>query len=104
MRTNDSWVWVLLAAVIVSALFVVNVRHLHRVAYHQYHTQAKQLDALNDEWGQLLIEQNLWSSAPRIEKHASEQLNMRQPKPEEVHVVDKGLLVDQLAGATNGTR
>lgn len=94
----------LLAAVMLSSLFVINIRHQHRLAYLAYQTQEVERDALNDEWGQLLVEENLWASAHRVEKHAGERLSMRAPEKEEVKIVGHELGTQQIAGGLNGAR
>jgi len=63
---RDSVMWSLVSAVVISALLVVNVRHQHRIAYLSFQAEESRRDALNDEWGQLLVEANLWSFPHRI--------------------------------------
>ncbi len=97
---RDSVMWFLVVSVVVTALFVVKVRHQHRLAYLSFQTEESRRDDLNDEWGQLLIESNVWASAQRVEKDASEQLSMRAPEKGEVQYIDQA--VDrsvQVAGA-----
>jgi len=84
---RDSVMWFLVSAVVISALVLVNVRHQHRVAYLSFQAEESRRDALNDEWGQLLVEENLWSFPHRIEKDAVKLLSMRAPKKEEVKFV-----------------
>ena len=84
---RDSVMWSLVSAVVVSALVLVNVRHQHRVAYLSFQAEESRRDALNDEWGQLLVEENLWSFPHRIEKDAVKLLSMRAPQKEEVKFV-----------------
>ena len=84
---RDSVMWFLVSAVVVSALVLVNVRHQHRVAYLSFQAEESRRDALNDEWGQLLVEENLWSFPHRIEKDAVKLLSMRAPQKEEVKFV-----------------
>jgi len=90
---RDSVIWFLATAVLVSALFVVKYRHEHRVSYLTYRAEQERRDNLNDEWGQLLIEENLWSFPHRIEKDAKERLSMRTPTFEETHylTLEQGL-------------
>ena len=94
----------LLCAVMLSSLVIINVRHQHRLAYLAYQTQESDRDALNDEWGQLLVEENLWASAHRVEKHAGERLSMRAPKKEEVKIVGHESDSEQIAGGSHGAR
>lgn len=84
---RDSVMWFLVASVVISALVVVNVRHQHRVAYLSFQSEEVRRDALNDEWGQLLVEENLWSFPHRIEKDAVKLLSMRAPTKDEIKFV-----------------
>lgn len=84
---RDSVMWFLISSVVITALCVVNVRHQHRIAYSAFQSEETRRDALNDEWGRLLIEENLWSFPHRIERDASKLLSMRAPKKEELRYV-----------------
>lgn len=84
---RDSVMWFLVSSVVITALFVVNVRHQHRIAYSSFQAEEARRDALNDEWGQLLIEENLWSFPHRIERDASRLLSMRAPGKEDMRYV-----------------
>ena len=102
-QKRNGLLWVLAIAVMVSSLAVVSVRHHHRLAYVQFMANEKERDSLNDEWGQLLVEEHLWASAHRIEKHAGERLSMRAPEKDEVEIVgaqDKGATVAGVGSAT----
>ncbi len=100
---RDSVMWFLISSVVVTALFVVNVRHQHRLAYLAFQTAENERDALNDEWGQLLVESNLWASAQRVEKEAGEALSMRLPKKGEVEYVGD-VEPQELVGANDEPR
>lgn len=89
---RDSLMWFLVASVVVSALFVVNARHQHRVAYLAFQDEEARRDELSDEWGRLLIAQQLWSSPNVIERDARERLSMRAPKKGELEVVELGVV------------
>jgi cell division protein FtsL len=84
--------WFLVSSVVVTALFVVNVRHQHRIAYLAYQTEEARRDALNDEWGQLLVEENLWAFPHRIERDANKFLAMRPPRKEDVKYIDMAMV------------
>lgn len=84
---RDSVMWFLVSSVVISALFVVNVRHQHRIAYSSFQTSEDKRDALNDEWGQLLIEENLWSFQHRIERDAAKLLSMRAPDKTDIRYI-----------------
>jgi cell division protein FtsL len=84
---RDSVMWFLVSSVVVTSLFTVYVRHQHRIAYYAFQTEESRRDALVDEWGQLLIEENLWAFPHRIEKDASDLLSMRAPTAKDVEFV-----------------
>ncbi len=88
---RDSLMWLLLAGVVITALFVVNARHQHRIAYLAFQEEEARRDDLNDEWGRLLIAQQLWSSPNVVEADAREKLSMREPQKGELEVVDLNL-------------
>ena len=98
---RDSVMWFLVSSVVITSLFTVYVRHQHRISYSDFQSEGNRRDALNDEWGQLLIEENLWAFPHRIEKDASKLLSMRAPKPKEVEFV--GLDLDA-AGVNHASR
>ena len=84
---RNSLVWVLLLSVFITALFVVNTRHQHRIAYLKYQGEESRRDELRDEWGRLLIAKQLWSSPNVIEADSKEKLSMRSPKSDEMKMV-----------------
>ncbi len=85
---RDSVMWFLVTSVVLTSLSVVYVRHQHRISYSAFQAEESRKDELNDEWGQLLIEENTWAFPHRIEKDASQILSMRAPKAAEVEYVD----------------
>ena len=103
---RDSVMWFLISSLVLTSLFVVHVRHQHRINYSAFQAGEDRRDSLNDEWGQLLIEENTWAFPHRIEKDASQFLAMRAPKPEEVHFVglDKTTLSDLETGDDRASR
>jgi cell division protein FtsL len=69
----------LLAILVACALSLVSAQHQARKLYvelQKEHELAKQLDV---EWGQLQLEQSTWAMHGRIEKIATQKLNMRVP-------------------------
>jgi len=93
--------WFLVTSVVISALSVVYVRHQHRIAYTVFQAEEQRRDTLTDEWGQLLIEENLWSFPHRIEKDATQLLSMRAPEAGETQFVG---LPAVLTGGKDGAR
>lgn len=104
---RDSVMWFLVSSVLITALSIVSVRHQHRIAYTHYQAEELRRDELSDEWGQLLIEENLWAFPHRIEKDAIDLLSMRAPDTEETEFIGlPNFLVNSTvtaqAGAANG--
>ena len=77
----------LLAVLIGCALALVTSQHQARRLYvelQQEHERAKQLEV---EWGQLQLEQRTWAMHGRVEKIATEQLNMRVAPASRIQIV-----------------
>ena len=83
------WIGLLFAAVLVSALLVVQARHQSRVVFAEIQSLEQERDALNEEWARLQLEQSTWAMANRIESLARTKLDMRSPKPEQLVLVPR---------------
>lgn len=77
----------LAAAVLVSALLVVNTRHESRLVFAEIQSLEQRRDALNEEWGRLQLEQSTWAMASRLESLARTKLEMQQPSPEQLVLI-----------------
>lgn len=77
----------LLAGVIASGVGVVYARHQSRALFVQLQSLLKERDALNIEWGQLQLEQSTLATHGRIERLATERLNMQVPAHDEIILV-----------------
>lgn len=77
----------LLAAVIVTSIAVVQTRHESRQRFAELQTRQAERDALNVEWGKLLLEEGAWSQHRRIEAIARARLHMGTPNPTDNHVI-----------------
>lgn len=78
---------VLWSAVIASATAVVYSTHLTRHAFYEYQRLEKQSNALQVEWGQLLLEKSTQAAQLRVERLAQNKLGMTTPSLAEVVVV-----------------
>jgi len=65
---------------IVSAVFVVQVKHGNRALINEQAQLRQQHDQLEVEWSQLQLEEAAHSSHARIEQIAREQLKMIEPR------------------------
>ena len=74
-------------AVMVCALTVTELRHRNRLLFAELQAVTHERDALNTEWGQLLLEQGAWSEQRRVEETARARLGMALPAGEQVVVV-----------------
>jgi cell division protein FtsL len=77
----------LLAAVLALSVTVVELRHRSRLLFAELQALRAERDALNVEWGQLLLEEGTWSEHRRIERLARERLDMGMPDSEHIVVV-----------------
>jgi cell division protein FtsL len=77
----------LTVAVVVCAMMVIDLRHRNRLLFAELQTVTRERDALNTEWGQLLLEQGAWSEQRRVEETARVRLGMALPAGEQVVVV-----------------
>lgn len=67
----------LIVAVLTSAMLVVYSKHNNRLLFVELESLNSLRDKMNIEWGQLQLEQSTWATDSRIEKIATEKLNMR---------------------------
>ncbi|BAV32866.1 cell division protein FtsL [Sulfuricaulis limicola] len=78
---------ILFAAVIVVSMAVVETRHESRQLFARLQAQQAERDALNTEWGKLLLEDGAWSQHRRIETMARNRLAMDTPEAADIRVV-----------------
>ena len=78
---------ILLAAVMVTSMAVVQSRHESRQLFAELQTRQAERDALNVEWGKLLLEEGAWSQHRRVEAMARNRLNMNTPDAAHIRVV-----------------
>lgn len=78
--------WVL---VVVSALLVVGVTQDVRERTSELEVLRREAAELDVQWGQYLLEQSTWASYARVEKVAREELDMLEPGPEQIILVNK---------------
>ena len=78
---------VLIIAIVLSSAAVIELRHRNRLYFAQLQNLQVQRDAIDTEWGQLLLEQGAWSQHRRVEELARIKLGMVLPTPEQVIIV-----------------
>lgn len=69
----------LLIAVVLCALSVVTSQHKARKLYIELQEQKELAQQMEVEWGQLQLEQSTWAALTRVEKIATQQLQMQFP-------------------------
>lgn len=77
----------LILLVFISAVAIVLTRHQSRKLFVQLQALEKQRDAMDEEWGQLQLEQATWGTHVRIEELARRKLGMTAPPAEAVIVI-----------------
>jgi cell division protein FtsL len=80
-------VLVMTLAVLLSSIAVVYSKHQSRVEFVALQKLEQRRDYLDEEWGRLLLEQSTWSELGRIEREATQQLNMIGPPADKIVVV-----------------
>lgn len=78
---------VLTLVLVLCALGVVTSQHKARKLYVELQQEQQRAKKLDEEWGQLQLEQSTWAMHSRIEKVATEYLHMRVPETARVKVV-----------------
>lgn len=77
----------LLVVVLAASMLVVELRHRSRLLFGELQALQAERDALNVEWGQLLLEEGTWSEHRRVERIARTRLGMDTPDSEHIVVV-----------------
>ncbi len=77
----------LLVVVVLSALSVVTSQHKARKLYVNLQQEKESAQKIEVEWGQLQLEQSTLATLARIEKIATQRLQMQLPKHEQVQYI-----------------
>jgi cell division protein FtsL len=77
----------LIAAVMSSAIAVINAKHQTRTAFVQLQKLQKVRDDMQVNWGRLQLEQAAWSTHSRVEQIASRRLNMILPAEGSIKII-----------------
>ncbi len=76
--------FLLILAVILSAIGVVYSKHVHRQLFFDLQSLQEERDQLEIEWGQLQLEQGVHSSHSEVERIARNKLDMVPPSASSV--------------------
>ena len=77
----------LLAIVVICALSVVTSRHKARKLYVSLQQEKDNAQKIEVEWGQLQLEQSTLAKLARIEKIATQRLQMQLPQKEQIRYI-----------------
>jgi len=77
----------LAVAVVVSALALVSVRQLNRLAFYDLLKLERQRDDLSIEWRQLMAEFSTWRLAHNIEVEVRDQYQMEPPSSQRIQTI-----------------
>lgn len=79
--------FLLLGMALISGLSVVNTTHQNRFSFNELQELREHANALEIEWGQLLIEQSTFSVEGRIGQKAVDSLQMQIPETSNIVMV-----------------
>jgi cell division protein FtsL len=78
---------VVLAVVLVAcALAVVQAQHRSRMYFVELERLKKEAHALDEQWGQLQLEQGTWANPERVDALARARLGLVPPPQDRIHV------------------
>ena len=81
--------FILLGAVLGSAVGVVYAKHSSRTLFVELRQAEREIDRLNVEWGQLQLEQGTIATHGRIEDLATRELKMHVPDFRDIVMVPR---------------
>jgi cell division protein FtsL len=82
----------LASTLVVCALGVVQSQHRSHTYFVELERLKKEARALDEQWGQLQLEQSTWANPARVDSLARTQLGLVSPPQDRIHV-------ETLAGA-----
>jgi cell division protein FtsL len=84
---TSRWLVALVAALFLSALAVVNVRTRYTLLFAREQRRMSRQDALQVEWGRLLLERGTLTEHQRIDRIARRRLHMVMPDPRRIRLL-----------------
>ena len=73
-------------ALVVCALAVIHAQHRARTYFVELERLKKEARALEEQWGQLQLEQSTWANPARVDTLARTQLGLVAPPQDRIHV------------------
>jgi cell division protein FtsL len=80
--------FVLLSLLVACALSVVTSQHKARRQFTEWQEEQDKAKQIEVEWGQLQLEQSTWATRSRVERIATQSMQMRLPDRVQTRVVD----------------
>jgi len=77
---------VLALVLVMCALAVIQAQHRSRTYFVELERLKKEAHALEEQWGQLQLEQSTWANPARVDTLARAQLGLVPPAPERIRV------------------
>ena len=71
---------------IVCALLLINAQHQARKNFVELERLKKEARSLDEQWGQLRLEQSTWASSARVESVARKRLGMITPPLDRIRI------------------
>lgn len=71
---------------VVCALAVIQAQHRSRTYFVELERLKKEARVLDEQWGQLQLEQSTWANPARVDMLARTQLGLVPPAPERIRV------------------
>lgn len=87
MKLTMAGIFALLLLVVSSGVAAVFVKHQSRSLFAELQELQRARDALDVEWSQLRLEQETWANHNRVERIATQKLDMEIPIPSQVVLV-----------------
>ena len=76
-----------LLMVIICALSVVTSQNKARKLFAELQKERDRAQQMEVEWGQLQLEQSTWAMSARVEKIATDKLQMQLPKSQQIQFI-----------------
>ncbi len=90
---------ILFFSLIFLALGLVNSQHKARKLYIELDQMMQTAKQYEQEYGQLQLEQSTWAMHSRVERVATEQLQMQVPDPKRIQIVTQGVVMGSVPQA-----
>ena len=77
---------VMALALVVCALAVIQAQHRSRTYFVELERLKKEARVLDEQWGQLQLEQSTWANPARVDALARTRLGLVAPPPDRVRI------------------